>query len=513
MTVVGEGRAALPEDASAARRSVATHATSEERPLTGLRYRPSVMSVVGLVLVGLLLFWLGVNLVKTPDDFLEISLIGLTIGAVYALVALGYTLVYGILELINFAHGDVFMLGAMMCATFTTSVFGLDDGEAASTWLPARARDARRLRWRSAATLNATIELARLPAAAQRAAARAADHRDRRCRSSSRTSRSPGRARTTCRSPSVLPTGNVFTHRRRRLPVEQADRHPGDDPRARRCSCGSCSSTKQGKAMRATAQDKDAAAMMGINVNRTISFTFVIAGALAGAAGLLYALYFTNVRYDQGFQLGLIAFTAAVLGGIGNLPGRRARRAAHRADPGLQRGPHLALARQRLDAVDRLLDPDPDPRLPPRGPARRADAGGRLDARRSRCAQRSRRAEGDRGLRALAAGPSTSRLAALEDPLGAGGRSRSIIGAIVLVAPRRARQSRRFIAWLVIRGSICDPAAASGCSAAGSTSGRRFALAAGGDVPVLLVAHVHDPDLRARCPTSAHRRRDDRLHR
>jgi branched-chain amino acid transport system permease protein len=79
--------------------------------------------------------------------------------------------------------------------------------------------------------------------------------------------------------------------------------------------------TKQGKAMRAVAQDKDAAAIMGINVNRTISFTFLIAGALAGAAGLLYSLWATTVRYDQGFQLGLIAFTAAVLGGIGNLPG------------------------------------------------------------------------------------------------------------------------------------------------------------------------------------------------
>jgi branched-chain amino acid transport system permease protein len=79
--------------------------------------------------------------------------------------------------------------------------------------------------------------------------------------------------------------------------------------------------TRQGKAMRATAQDRDAAAMMGINVNRTISFTFLLAGALAGAAGLLYALYFREVRYDTGFQLGLIAFTAAVLGGIGNLPG------------------------------------------------------------------------------------------------------------------------------------------------------------------------------------------------
>jgi branched-chain amino acid transport system permease protein len=79
--------------------------------------------------------------------------------------------------------------------------------------------------------------------------------------------------------------------------------------------------TRQGKAMRATAQDRDASAMMGINVNRTISFTFFIAGALAGAAGLLYALYITNIRYDEGFRLGLIAFTAAVVGGIGNLPG------------------------------------------------------------------------------------------------------------------------------------------------------------------------------------------------
>jgi branched-chain amino acid transport system permease protein len=80
-------------------------------------------------------------------------------------------------------------------------------------------------------------------------------------------------------------------------------------------------STRQGKAMRATAQDRDAAAMMGINVNRTISFTFLIAGALAGAGGLVFALYIGQIRYDTGYQLGLIAFTSAVLGGIGNLPG------------------------------------------------------------------------------------------------------------------------------------------------------------------------------------------------
>jgi len=78
--------------------------------------------------------------------------------------------------------------------------------------------------------------------------------------------------------------------------------------------------TRQGKAMRAVAQDRDAAAMMGINVNRTISVTFAIAGALAAVAGLLFLTQF-NMRYDTGFELGLIAFTAAVLGGIGNLTG------------------------------------------------------------------------------------------------------------------------------------------------------------------------------------------------
>jgi branched-chain amino acid transport system permease protein len=79
--------------------------------------------------------------------------------------------------------------------------------------------------------------------------------------------------------------------------------------------------TKQGKAMRATAQDREAAAMLGINVNRTISVTFALAGSLAGAAGLLFTYYFTYAKFDLGFQLGLIAFTAAVLGGIGNLAG------------------------------------------------------------------------------------------------------------------------------------------------------------------------------------------------
>jgi branched-chain amino acid transport system permease protein len=81
------------------------------------------------------------------------------------------------------------------------------------------------------------------------------------------------------------------------------------------------SKTRQGKAMRATAQDQDAARLMGIDVNRTISFTFAIGGALAGAAGLLYVETIGTTSYNLGYQLGLIAFTSAVLGGIGNLTG------------------------------------------------------------------------------------------------------------------------------------------------------------------------------------------------
>jgi branched-chain amino acid transport system permease protein len=79
--------------------------------------------------------------------------------------------------------------------------------------------------------------------------------------------------------------------------------------------------TRLGKAMRATAQDREAAALMGININQTIALTFLIGGALAGAAGLIYGLYNNSAWFFQGFRGGLMAFTAAVLGGIGNIYG------------------------------------------------------------------------------------------------------------------------------------------------------------------------------------------------
>ena len=88
-----------------------------------------MVNLIALALVALVVIWLVVNFFKSPSQFFEVTLIGITNGCIYALVALGYTLVYGILELINFAHGDVFMLGGMFSVTFA-SWFGIQAGQA-----------------------------------------------------------------------------------------------------------------------------------------------------------------------------------------------------------------------------------------------------------------------------------------------------------------------------------------------------------------------------------------------
>jgi branched-chain amino acid transport system permease protein len=298
---------------------------TEARPQP-LRPRVDVARVItaigGGLLVLLLLVWLIVNFVKTPADFIEIFLIGLTLGCVYALIALGYTLVYGILELINFAHGDVFMLGGLLTATVATRWFGLESGETGIlVWLGVLGTLFVAMAF--CGTLNASIEtVAYRPL---RGAPRVA--------------------------PLITAIGmsfilqNVGLYWKGPNYINVVDVFPRSEVFSFDIGGGTVSyewnklivvlitvpvlllllwlveRTRQGKAMRATAQDADAAAMMGINVNRTISFTFLIAGCLAGAAGLVYSLWETNIRFDQGFQLGLIAFTAAVLGGIGNLPG------------------------------------------------------------------------------------------------------------------------------------------------------------------------------------------------
>jgi branched-chain amino acid transport system permease protein len=269
-------------------------------------------------LLALLGAWLVGNVVQGPAYFITIAFIGLTNGAVYALVALGYTLVYGILELINFAHGDVFMLGGMFSATMILSVFHLT-ADASTGALIAAIVGSLAVAMAACGLLNASIEFIAyrpLRGAPRLAPLITAIGMSFILEDVAIGWKGPGYTAV----PNVLPTGTVFSFRGVvyhwnklivvviTIPVLLA-------------LMWLVQRTRQGKAMRATAQDRDAAAMMGINVNRTISFTFLIAGGLAGAGGLVYALYFGQIRYDTGFSLGLIAFTAAVLGGIGNLPG------------------------------------------------------------------------------------------------------------------------------------------------------------------------------------------------
>jgi branched-chain amino acid transport system permease protein len=292
---------------------------SPKRPGRASRFLPrSVVGWLGLVFVALIALWLGRNLVDDPSEFFSIFFIGLTNGSVYALIALGYTLVYGILQLINFAHGDNFALGGLVASTVIISWFGLDGDKGTAVVVLGIA----------VALLLATVFSSSLAVAIELVAYR-------RLRSAPRL------------AALITAVGMSFILQDIGLVGWGVNFTTIDPliPNSVAFSIGDVAfqwnkltvlmltvpvlliltwlvtSTKQGKAMRATSQDMDAAAMMGINVNRTISFTFALAGGLAGAGGLLYFLHFSSIRYDTGFQLGLIAFTAAGLGGIGNLSG------------------------------------------------------------------------------------------------------------------------------------------------------------------------------------------------
>jgi branched-chain amino acid transport system permease protein len=295
-----------------------THAQSEVLSRTRKPLTAYLMPFFATLLVGILVVWLVVNFVQGPAYFTTIAFIGLTNGAVYALVALGYTLVYGILELINFAHGDVFMLGGMFSATMIVSVFGLKAHGSIGTLVVAIICSLL-VAMAACGLINATIE--RIAYRPLRGAPRLAPlitaiGMSFILENIAIAWRGPGYTAV----PSVLPTSAVFSFSGITYTWEKLIVVMITVP-VLLVLVWLVQKTRQGKAMRATAQDRDAAAMMGIDVNRTISFTFLLAGGLAGAGGLVYALYFGQIRYDTGFQLGLIAFTAAVFGGIGNLPG------------------------------------------------------------------------------------------------------------------------------------------------------------------------------------------------
>jgi branched-chain amino acid transport system permease protein len=297
---------------------MATHAHTDVSLRRRRSYSSYVMPAFATLLVGLLLAWLIVNFVKGPAYFVTIAFIGLTNGALYALVALGYTLVYGILELINFAHGDVFMLGGLFSATMLLSVFNLH-ANASTFALVGAIVGSLLVAMAACGLLNAGIE--RVAYRPLRGAPRLAPLITAIGVSFILEDVAIGwKGPDYTAVPNLLPTGAVFSVAGITYTWEKLIVLLITAPTLL-LLVWLVKKTRQGKAMRATAQDRDAAAMMGIDVNRTISFTFLIAGALGGTGGLVYALYFGQIRYDTGYTLGLIAFTSAVLGGIGNLPG------------------------------------------------------------------------------------------------------------------------------------------------------------------------------------------------
>jgi len=256
--------------------------------------------------------------VSNPPFFLQIFIYGVANGAIFALIALGYTMVYGIIELINFAHGDIFTLGAFIALPLI-GVFGLTDASSFSIGVVLILIVVTLLVMVIDGGINIAIE--RLAYRPLRNAPRLA-------------------ILITAVGMSFILEGIMYLWRGANN-VHFPDLLPGTRiPLFGDASLGIkdiivivtalvlvallnvfINNSKLGKAMRATAQDREAAQLMGININRTIAATFFIGAALAAAGGIIFGLYFNNIRFDEGFTAGLFAFTAAVFGGIGNIQG------------------------------------------------------------------------------------------------------------------------------------------------------------------------------------------------
>jgi branched-chain amino acid transport system permease protein len=244
--------------------------------------------------------------------------LGLSNGAIIALIALGYTLVYGIIELINFAHGEVFMIGSFV-AFGLWGTFGIHEGMAVPGMIVGLL----------AAMLAAMLVCGGLNVMIERVAYKPLRNAPKLAPLITAIGMS-----FILQNVGILWLGSsqasvpdLINQSHDLLTVGGVVINNGDVLAAAVTIplvfllTTFINRSRLGKAMRATAQDPDAARLMGINVNTTISMTFLLGGMLAGAAGLINLLYQTSIWYLQGFQAGLIAFTAAVMGGIGNLKG------------------------------------------------------------------------------------------------------------------------------------------------------------------------------------------------
>jgi len=249
------------------------------------------------------------------DIFLQQLVNGLTIGMIYALIALGYTLVYGIVQLINFAHGEIFMVGAYLGLLACLTLKGLFLGSGGAVLLLILV-----FFFAMSGTALLALLIERFAYRPLRNAPRLA--------------------------PLITAIGVSFLLQNAVMlffgPSDKS--FPGLIP-VTKVQLGVVSvtnlqiliavvsvllmvilhfyvkNTKTGKAMRALADDRQAASLVGIHVNRVVAMAFLLGSALAGAGGVMFGMYYNTINFHDGYLAGLKAFTAAVLGGIGNIPG------------------------------------------------------------------------------------------------------------------------------------------------------------------------------------------------
>jgi len=248
--------------------------------------------------------------------FLQYTLIGLTNGSLIALIALGYTMVYGIIELVNFAHGDVLMLGCLLCWS-VAGLLGLAAGGSAFTIFGIALMFL--IVPLFAGTLNVAID--RLVYKPLRGAPRLAPLVS--AIGVSFILVNIGQfwgGSSDIPFPSLIPEGNLLEGTSLQFTYSDLLVIATTVPTMIALTLF-VKYSKLGTAMRATAQDRVAAQLMGIPSDRVIGATFFIGGALAGIGSVIYVLHINIISYQLGFQNGLYAFTAAVLGGIGKIPG------------------------------------------------------------------------------------------------------------------------------------------------------------------------------------------------
>ena len=254
------------------------------------------------------------------DTFTQLTLDGLTQGSTYALIALGYTLVYGVLKLLNFAHGDVFMVGSFF-GFGVLKVLGGSSNPMVPVWLLL-----------TLMVLGAMVGCAVLGVAIERFAYRPLRDAPRIAPLISALGVSFFLANSMQLMFGAQPFDyGIFGLDGGSLYLNGFDIGNVHIPLIRIITIVSAfvlmvllwllvKRTRTGKAMRATSFDREAAAMMGIDIDKVIVFTFVLGSALAGAAGVLFALR-VPTTVSIGFIAGLKGFTAAVIGGIGSIPG------------------------------------------------------------------------------------------------------------------------------------------------------------------------------------------------